>query len=190
MGVLLSKISIDQDILTLMKDNNPSALELIWDHYANDLLTYLTSILKSRHNAEDVLQEVFITIARKSQLISKTQRFKSYLFKMTSNHAMDYIRKEKRKKSDANKKQQYTDLIGHSSSEEDEIIKEENEELINALKKISQEQRSIIMLKIFNDKTFHEIADFLNISDNTAASRYRYGLIKLKKFLKGFNHDK
>jgi len=48
-----------------LADNDPVAVELLWNHYASDLFAFLQVVLCSRHDAEDVLQTVFVRIARK-----------------------------------------------------------------------------------------------------------------------------
>ena len=52
---------------------------------------------------------------------------------------------------------------------------------------LPQEQREVIVLKIWHEHTFEEIGELLEISPNTAAGRYRYGLQKLRTCLKGAN---
>ena len=51
------------------------------------------------------------------------------------------------------------------------------------LQEVPEEQRTILLLKVYQDLTFQEIAQQLDISANTAASRFRYGLAKLRSLL-------
>jgi DNA-directed RNA polymerase specialized sigma24 family protein len=62
--------------------DDPSALEMIWERYAPDMLGYLTGLHCSRHDAEDTLQEVFVTIARKRESVAKARFLKPYLFQL------------------------------------------------------------------------------------------------------------
>jgi DNA-directed RNA polymerase specialized sigma24 family protein len=57
----------DNDLRAALEQDSPAAVELIWDRYANDLLTYLKCVLCSTHDAEDVLQTVFVRIVSKRQ---------------------------------------------------------------------------------------------------------------------------
>ena len=61
--------------------------------------------------------------------------------------------------------------------------KERNSILEGAVQQLSKDQQEVVVLKIWGELTFQEIADTLQISNNTAASRYRYALDKLKKLL-------
>ena len=56
---------------------------------------------------------------------------------------------------------------------------------MRGLAALPQDQREVIVLKIWHKHTFEEIGGLLDISPNTAAGRYRYGLQKLRMFLKG-----
>ena len=58
------------------------------------------------------------------------------------------------------------------------------EEMQTALARLPQTQREIVVMKVYRDKTFREIAETLKLSLNTVASRYRYGMEKLRALLK------
>ena len=61
---------------------------------------------------------------------------------------------------------------------------------MRGLAALPQDQREVIVLKIWHEHTFEEIGELLEISPNTAAGRYRYGLQKLRAFLKGQSYER
>lgn len=61
---------------------------------------------------------------------------------------------------------------------------------MRALATLPQPQREVIVLKIWHHYTFDEIGDLLEVSPNTAAGRYRYGLEKLRTILKGIDYER
>ena len=61
---------------------------------------------------------------------------------------------------------------------------------MRCLQSLDQPQREVIVLKIWHGHTFEEIGELLEISPNTAAGRYRYGLEKLRKALKGLSYER
>ena len=61
---------------------------------------------------------------------------------------------------------------------------------MRGLAALPQDQREVIVLKIWHKHTFDEIGELLDISPNTAAGRYRYGLQKLRMFLKGESYER
>ena len=71
----------------------------------------------------------------------------------------------------------------------DEVLPDELERVNSAMRQLPPEQREVIVLKFFHGMTFNEIGKVAGISPNTAASRYRYGLDKLKLLLEKENED-
>ena len=61
---------------------------------------------------------------------------------------------------------------------------------MRCLKDLPAEQREVIVLKIWHAYTFEAIGELLEVSPNTAAGRYRYGLQKLRARLKGKDHER
>lgn len=170
--------TIEKQILDLLAANDSSALEMIWNQYSNDLLAYLIGIMCSRFDAEDALQEVFVIIARKRQQVAKAKRLKPYLFKMAHNTAVNRIKQNTHRRDQLEKKADWLVFTPEDGTRDDRSVV-----VATALEKLPEKQRVILTLKFFQEKTFLEISDALGISENTAASRYRYGLSKLKKLM-------
>jgi len=171
----LNKKSADNDIQKLLDEDDSSALDMIWNHYASDLLGYLVNLLCSRHDAEDALQETFVTIARKRSSVAKARRLKPYLFRLSRNVALNQIKKSTRRKE--RETQEMAWLIPNTDSEQSA---ERTLRLEAALASLPEKQRAVLVLKFYRDKTFREIGEILGVSENTAGSRYRYGMEKLR----------
>jgi len=175
----LNKETADNEIRARLAANDSSALEMIWNHYSSDLLGYLVSISCSRPDAEDSLQEVFLTIVKKRQSVAKARLLKPYLFRMARNVAINRARRSIRMREKAKEISDWLVLVAGEEQENSE-----SEQLASALAELAEKQRVIIMLKFYQKKTFREIAEILSISENTAGSRYRYGMEKLKASLR------
>ena len=158
--------------------NDPAAVELMWDRYAKDLLTFLQALLCSKHDAEDVLQTVFVRIVRKRHRLAKARCLDAYVYRIARNEAYSYIRKRKRDKNTQKLPETWL-KVTESNRESSELA----EQLQAALAQLPQQQREVIVMKIYRKKTFLEISGFLGLSRNTVASRYRYGIEKLKNLL-------
>jgi RNA polymerase sigma factor (sigma-70 family) len=83
------------DILKRLETGDPLALEMIWDRHSCDLLGYLMSILCSRTDAEDILQEVMVSIAQKHTVVARTDTLRPYLFRMARNHALNLLKRRR-----------------------------------------------------------------------------------------------
>ncbi|MBC8468113.1 MAG: sigma-70 family RNA polymerase sigma factor [Planctomycetes bacterium] len=158
--------------------NDPAAVELMWDRYAKDLLTFLQALLCSRHDAEDVLQTVFVRIVRKRHRLAKARCLDAYVYQIARNEAYSCINKRKRDKNTQKLPETWLNVT-ESNRETSELA----EQLQAALAQLPQQQREVIVMKIYRQKTFLEISGLLGLSRNTIASRYRYGIEKLRNLL-------
>jgi RNA polymerase sigma-70 factor (ECF subfamily) len=156
-------------------------IEEIYDRLGNKVHHYLTIKLGSASDAEDVLQEVFCRLVRYPLRLRFIRNAGPFVFRIARNEANRFIRqrihnREREKVGGAGDGQ----VIAHSLAGPDEPSRQWIGE---ALARISEEQREIIVLKTFEGMTFKQIATVCGISLNTAASRYRYGLEKMRQIL-------
>ena len=168
----------DKILQAALRRDDPSVVELMWERYANDLFAFLQGVLCSRHDTEDVLQMIFVKIVRKRHKLAKARCIDAYVYRIARNEAYRFISKRKREK----KNQKITEswlTVTESNKEYEELT----EQLQAALTQLAQSQREVIVMKIYRQKTFLEISRLLGLSRNTVASRYRYGLEKLRNFL-------
>lgn len=173
----------DEELRQLLRVGQREALSRLWERYADTLHRLLLAILRSPNDAEDCLQDLFISIARKRVAISESQQIGAYIYRMARNAGIDAWNRQKKykQKTAGDQSLQYV-----QSTPGNKTIKHELQSQINqALDGLPVEQRSVVILKIYDQKTFYEIAEILDVSANTCASRYRYGMDKLRASLKG-----
>jgi RNA polymerase sigma-70 factor (ECF subfamily) len=174
----LDENAVDNPIRLALAVDDPVAVELIWDRYASDLLAYLQAVLCSRIDAEETLQEVFIRLVRKRWHLAKARNLRAYLFQIARHEAATYARRRRRQPVDA-----ASWLVAAEGIAADQDLADD---LAEALGGLPQEQRTVIVMKVYQDQTFQEISAVLGISPNTAASRYRYGMEKLRTLLRSY----
>jgi RNA polymerase sigma-70 factor (ECF subfamily) len=170
--------AVDNEIRSRLAANDPAALEMIWSEYASDLLGYLAALHCSRIDAEDTLQEVFVTIAKKRISVAGARLLKPYLFQLARNVALNLIKRNKRIRDRAECMSDWLVPVEPILPDEHRIPK-----LAAALAELPEKQRSVLVLKFYRDKTFREIGALLGISENTAASCFRYGIEKLRRVM-------
>lgn len=150
----------------------------MWDRYAADLLAVLQALLGSRHDAEDVLQAVFVRIVRKRRHVARAGCLDAYVHQMARNEAISFLRRRRRPSAELDAEPWLLPVA--TDDRTDELV----EEVQTALARLPRKQREIVVLKVYRDKTFREIARILDVSLNTVASRYRYALEKLRSLLR------
>jgi RNA polymerase sigma-70 factor (ECF subfamily) len=168
----------DNELRAALARDDPAAVELIWDRYANDLLAYLRCVLYSIHDAEDVLQMAFVKIVRKRYRLAKARYLDAYVYRIARNEASGWIRRRRRDRQPKVVDESWL-VVPESHSELSDL----GEQLQAALTRLPQAQREVIVMKVYRQKTFLQISRLLGLSQSTVASRYRYGLEKLRVLL-------
>lgn len=188
----MDRHSADDLIRAALRRDDPAACELLWDRYAGDLLAFLQAVRCSKHDAEDVLQTIFVKIVRKRHHLAAARCLDAYVYQIARNEATSFLRQHRRKRSLDWDPKRGVSCLGTQSDAQPWLVaaepadrsQEVAEALQAALTRLPPVQREIVVLKTYKDKTFREIAEMLELSLNTVASRYRYGLEKLRALLK------
>lgn len=145
----------------------------LYERHARALLAYACALLRDPSAAEDVLHQVFLNVLRGRSAIDGEPA--AYLFRAVRNTALNHMRGQSRE----------VDLAGAGVwLESPGGSRETSVALQSALRALPAEQREVIVLHIWGQLTFEEAAAVIGIPPNTAASRYRYGLAKLKDIWK------
>ncbi|HWF05383.1 MAG TPA: sigma-70 family RNA polymerase sigma factor [Candidatus Angelobacter sp.] len=137
------------------------------------LLAYAIGLLGNRASAEDALHQVFLSLLSKADRPAEAT---PYLFKAVRNRALNSRRSGARMVSLDDHDQQW--LVKPQGMMEAGI------EVERALRDLPPEQREVVLMRVWGEMTFDEIAGVLDVSQNTVASRYRYALGKLREILK------
>jgi RNA polymerase sigma-70 factor (ECF subfamily) len=157
-------------------------VEELYDLYGEKLFHYLTIKLGSINDAEDVLQQIFLRFARYSIRWKFIRNVEAFVFRVARNEANRFTRQKINQEIDPQTIIDLTATIGEAIVGPDQNAKDI---LARALGSLPEEQREVIVLKIFEGLTFKEIASVCGLSINTVASRYRYALANLKSFMEG-----
>ncbi|NUM37118.1 MAG: sigma-70 family RNA polymerase sigma factor [Candidatus Brocadiae bacterium] len=153
-------------------------LEKICDEMGSLLLGYLKAYLRNEHDAEDVLQQVFIRLLQSNRKDYEIHNLRSFLFTLASHEAQRFLSKNKKHRLSAINSIPDNLLENKPDSS---LSPQETAGLQEAFLSLPWEQQEVIYLKIYAQMTFEEISLSLSIPLNTVASRYRYGMEKIKK---------
>ena len=141
---------------------------------APGLLLFARQWVRSRADAEDIVQEAFVRFWRRNHAITN----RALLYATVRSIALDLVRRDSRR---ARREAEAVSESAQVVEPEFELVDEAQSALAAALDRLPHDQREVLVMKIWNELTFAEIASALGISQNTAASRYRYALAALKK---------
>jgi RNA polymerase sigma factor (sigma-70 family) len=174
----------DKILLWKFKCGSRDAFRLIYDKYAGDLLNLAAYLLADKSQAEDVVQDVFISFVESIEMFRLTGSLKGYLSTCIANRSRDYMRKKKREQTAAENLSERATL-GIKTPLQLAVNSEELLKLNNALTELPYEQRETLVLHLHGGMRFRQIAGMQNVSIKTVQSRYRYSLEKLRSALNG-----
>jgi len=163
---------------TRLTESGVAALGGLFDLTSQRLVRYAVTITRHQHDAEDAVQATLVRVATKPRCLCEAAAPWPYLMQMVRNEALQIARRKRRWSLVGS----LTDLLTRRLV--DEVEQEETHRAVwLALRKLPTAQAEVIVLKIWEDMTFAQIADILEIAPDTAASRYRYGMNKLSQKL-------
>jgi RNA polymerase sigma-70 factor (ECF subfamily) len=155
------------------RDEARALVGRLYDSYGASLYRYASILLADPAAAEDAVHQVFAAILRQPPGLENEAH---YLRRAVRNECYSHLRRRQRD----------GEVVGSRSLLEPVVSgvgEEERISLERAIRDLSPEQREVIHLHVFEGMTFQEIADAVDASINTVASRYRYALARLRQTL-------
>lgn len=148
--------------------------KVCFSELAPGLVLFARQFVRTSADAEDIVQDAFVRFWRKEHSIEN----RGLLYATVRSVALDLLRRDvRRARREANAALE----VEQSTQPQFDFDDGSQQELAAAVDRLPVEQREVLVMKIWNELTFAEIGQALGISQNTAASRYRYALAALKK---------
>jgi RNA polymerase sigma-70 factor (ECF subfamily) len=162
-----------------MSENAPLLWEEWLERHGPALLLLARQYVGSRADAEDIVHDGFVRFWRSRGQAHNPQ---AYLLSCIKRAALNFIRDSKRRGVRERRREEMSSLACDPFIASIEL-NEKHEALQNGLARLPVEQREVLIMKVCGSLTIPEIAEVLEISPNTAASRYRYALEALRRML-------
>jgi len=164
---------------------DPSIVAALYVEHAEELRRFLLGILRDAQLTADVLQATFVKMAQKGHQTQETTR-KAWLFRVAYHEAMAYRRREGVGDKVLRRVAWHTN--GTTGSADEPLLRLEAVQSVReALEQLPPEQRQVVRMRIYEEKTFANIAKELKIPLGTALGRMRAALIKLRSRLSDSN---
>ncbi len=161
---------------------DPGELEQFYDRHGQALFAFVLNFTRDEADTCDIIQELFRRLASRPDLLRDIREERPFLLRLAHNLAVDFIRRRAvRDRSAVALAIESVDVFAPADNPDEEAFRQQ---LSQALAELPPEQRAVVHLKLWEELTFEQIAETLDISPNTAASRYRYGLDKLRTRLR------
>ncbi|MHC4096216.1 MAG: RNA polymerase sigma factor [Planctomycetota bacterium] len=171
----------DRLLIFRCRNGSRAAFQRIYEKYESDLRTLAANLLDDKTAAEDVVQDVFVSLLKVVDKLELRKSLAGYLKTSVANRARDYLRKRQQQTVAVDDAEQ---IISNDDGPIRLVIQsEELKKLGLAMSRIPYEQREAVVLHLHGRMKFKTIAKLQNVSIKTAHTRYRAGLHGLKSIL-------
>jgi RNA polymerase sigma factor (sigma-70 family) len=158
----------EDDIKAVSRENLRVAMDMVTRKFRDRLFYHAMYIVKDHEEAYDVVQEVFIKAIRERRFFDVDFRMKAWLFRVTSNLCFNIVRDRRRRGDilDAAPRKEHTD-----ADQMDLVFQgEQRAEVLQAIETMNEDHREILMLRYYDDLSYAEIAEVLDIKLGTVSA--------------------
>lgn len=191
----------EAELLHLFYNGNQNAIACLFARYKAKICYHIFTYIKSKETTEDMYQDIVykaLINLRQNKYIDKG-KFYPWFLQIAKNYVIDYYRTHKNKKqisyitNDDDEEVNIFDILRHDVLKETDIsnvlvhseLKKKNKNIIkNLIHQLPAEQKEVVILRMYYDMSFKEIAAYSKVSINTSLGRMRYALINLEKMIK------
>ena len=183
------ELQIDDSILVQdYISGNEKALEVLINRHNQRISSFIYSKVMDRDITEDIFQDTFIKVIKtlKKGNYSEEGKFLPWVMRIAHNLIIDHFRKNKRMpKFEGSDDFNIFSVIGDDKlNAEKQIIKDQiDSDLGLLIEELPDDQREVLIMRIYKDMSFKEISENTGVSINTALGRMRYALINLRKII-------
>ena len=175
---MTSSKNLDTNIVALLRQEDKSAISLLYDNYSDSLFGVILRIVQQETLAEEILQDTFLKIWKYRESYDESKgRFFTWMLNIARNTAID----QTRLKSFSQKNQDIDNVVSIIDSREQENFNVDAIGIRELIEKLPEEHRSIINLVYFQGYTHIEAAEALSMPLGTLKTRLRLAIVQLRK---------
>ena len=165
-----------------------SALTILIERHQARIYNFIYSKIQDRDLSDDIFQDTFIKVIKtlKTKSYNEEGKFLPWVMRIAHNLVVDYFRKTKKMQMqrDSGEYSVFSFLFESSPNIESQMITEQVElDLTRLIDELPDDQKEVLLMRIYQDMSFKEISDLTGVSINTALGRMRYALMNLRKVI-------
>ena len=165
-----------------------SALALLINRHQSKIYGFIYSKIGDRDLSDDIFQDTFIKVIKtlKTSSYNEEGKFLPWVMRIAHNLVVDHFRKAKKMpyQRETEEYSIFNYMTDNSLNIEGQIISEQVEsDLAKLLDELPADQKEVLVMRMYQDLSFKEIADLTGVSINTALGRMRYALLNLRKII-------
>ena len=169
-------------------NGSENALEQLVYRHKSQIFNFINSKIKDRDISEDIFQDTFIKVIRtlKNGIYNEEGKFLPWIMRIAHNLVIDHFRKSNRIPTIQNKDDfDIFQFISDNSPNAEHVLIEDQilKDIQKLIQELPEDQKEVLIMRLYRDMSFKEIAENTNVSINTALGRMRYAIINLRKLI-------
>lgn len=183
----------NEQLMLQYKEGDSNAFEVLYSRFRLPMFRYLNNQCGNEAVAEEIFQDVWMNLVRSRQRYQVTASFKTFIYRLAHNRLIDHYRKQKHgipiSYNEHESLLNTEDIANHLTPQRQANADQQVNQLINAIAELPEAQREAFLLKEESGLSVEEIAEMTNVKPETAKSRIRYAMKKLKQAVELAPHD-
>ena len=182
----------DNELVQSYVGGNEESLVILLERHKRRIFTSIVMVVKDHQLAEDVFQDTFfkVIVTLKKGQYSEEGKFLPWVIRIARNLIIDHFRRAKKMppmpvytNDEGEEVNAFNSLRCEDEEAETGELKKFRKNIRNLVSQLPPDQREVVLMRMYYDMSFKEIAEFSNVSINTALGRMRYALFNLKKLI-------
>lgn len=174
-------------VVARAQDGDVAAFEQLLDAYEAPLLRLAVRMLRDRSEAEDIVQDTFLTVWRRLDTLEDTDRFRTWIYRLTSNACIDVIRRRERQRTAAADPADFADVVSTAPSLEETAERGAAvRHLERVLTTLPAEQRLAWLLYEVHGQSYAEIAQVMDSTEGSVRGRIHRARATIVRGMEGW----
>ena len=174
----------DEELMERYRDGDAAAFDVIYGRHRGGLFRYMLRQCGNRGVAEELFQEVWMNLVRARASYTVQAKFSTYLYRLAHNRLIDYYRSHQSDAGPAADEDAALESVAGARGDDPAVAVDARQQarlLLQLLDELPQAQREAFLLQQEGDMSVEEIAAATGVNRETAKSRLRYALAKLRQ---------
>jgi RNA polymerase sigma-70 factor, ECF subfamily len=171
----------ERELVEKLRGGDPLAFEVLFYKYRNKVKGFAKKMIPTHIDPEEIVQEVFVRVWIKKETIIPDKNFQSYIFSIAKHLILDQIKSAVNRRLYFVEEQFQQDIMDEEGSEISAVPQDSEEKLHKLIQQLPDRRREIFTLSRFEGLSYKQIAERLNITENTVDSQIRNALAFIRK---------
>ncbi len=181
---------VDNEVIkTYLKNQASICFTLLYNRYASKIYAKCITLLKDESSAQDATQEIFIKVFMNLSKFGERARFSTWVYSITYNYCIDYIRKKKKLKNIFSDEMEKAPDLPEEEVSDKELLEMEIAELKVVLDRIPIGDKAILLMKYQDDLSIKDIANILDKTESAVKMKIKRAKAKAQKTKKEIGKD-